>query len=143
MKPPGLRALLGRSQARQRRGTDASCLIVGHPYSLSGHSRALSQIFIGGDLWYGLSSHSQYQEKESDDGGELQGGPFPQGYYPDGCALVRRVSLELSAYRRTDGGARGRGRSLHSPALGGQIQPPLGRGVPSAQASSVGELADG
>src|SRR5262245_24925294 len=49
----------------------------------------------------------RYKEKESDHGGELQGGPFPQGDYPDGCALVRRVSLELSAYRRTDGGARG------------------------------------
>jgi hypothetical protein len=26
-------------------------------------------------------SDSQYKEKESADGGELQGGPFPQGYY--------------------------------------------------------------
>src|SRR5262249_46002299 len=49
----------------------------------------------------------RYKEKESDHGGELQGGPFPQGYHPDGCALVRRVPLELSACRRTDGGARG------------------------------------
>src|SRR5262249_17518542 len=49
----------------------------------------------------------RYKEKESDHGGELQGGPFPQGYHPDGCALVRRVTLELSACRRTDGGARG------------------------------------
>ena len=24
------------------------------------------------------------EEKEGDDGGELQGGPFPQGYHPDG-----------------------------------------------------------
>jgi hypothetical protein len=39
---------------------------------------------------------SQYKEKESDDGGELQGGPFPQGYYPDGCALVRRVSYLIT-----------------------------------------------
>jgi hypothetical protein len=52
-------------------------------------------------------SDSQYKEKESADGGELQGGPFPQGYYPDGGTLVRRVSLELSPYRRTDGGAQG------------------------------------
>src|SRR5215510_5692778 len=48
-----------------------------------------------------------HKEKESDHDGELQGGPFPQGYYPDGCALVRRVSLELSPYRRINGGARG------------------------------------
>src|SRR5712671_5307795 len=73
------------------------------------------------------------KEKKSDHGGELQGGPFPQGYHPDGCALVCRVSLELSAYRRTHGGARGCGGSLHSPALGRQIQSPLGRGVPSPQ----------
>lgn len=33
---------VGRSQARQRRGTDASCISVGHPYSLSGHSRGVN-----------------------------------------------------------------------------------------------------
>src|SRR5215467_5775408 len=50
--------------------------------------------------------HSQFKEKESDDGGKLQGGSFPQGYYPDGCALVCSISLELSTYRRIDGRAR-------------------------------------
>src|SRR5262245_9305043 len=85
---------------------------------------------------------SQYKEKESNDGGELQGGPFPQGYYPDGGTLVCGVSLELSPYRRNHGGARSGGGSLKDPALGGQIQSPLRRAVPSAQAAGMGELAD-
>src|SRR2546428_14149873 len=83
------------------------------------------------------------KEKESDHGGELQGGPFPQGYHPDGCALVCGVSLELSACRRTDGGARGIRRPRDHSALDREIQSTVGSGVSSPQAAVLGELADG
>src|SRR5215813_4577113 len=104
------------------------------PEHLKGLCRKFSLEAICGMVSPG---NSPFKEKESDDGGELQGGPFPQGYYPDGCALVCSVSLELSAYRRIDGRARRRGRSLHDPALGRQIQSALGRGVPSVQTAGV------
>ena len=45
--------------------------------------------------------------RESDDGDELQGGPFPTRYHSHGRALVCGVSLKLSACRRTAGGAWG------------------------------------
>ena len=42
-------------------------------------------------------------ERESDDGSELQGGPFSQGHHPHGRALVCRVSPEHAPCRRTYG----------------------------------------
>src|SRR5215471_20159848 len=93
--------------------------------------KVLSQIFL------------VTKERESDDGGELQGGPFSTGHYSDGHALVSGVSLELSACRRADGRTRGAGRPRDYPALGREIQSPTGRGVPPAQAPGVGQLAHG
>jgi hypothetical protein len=40
------------------------------------------------------------QERESDDGGQLQGSPFPTGNHSHGRALVCGLPLELSACRR-------------------------------------------
>src|SRR5712691_10111194 len=85
----------------------------------------------------------QDEEKESDDGDQLQGGPFPSRYHSYGRALVCGVSLKLSPCRRTHGGAWGPDRPRDHPALGGEIQSPVGRGVSSPEASGVGQLADG
>src|SRR5215471_632328 len=93
--------------------------------------KVLSQIFL------------VTKERESDDGGELQGGPFSPGHHSDGRALVSGVSLELSACRRANGRTRGAGRPRDYPALGREIQSPTGRGVSSPQATGMGELAHG
>src|SRR5215471_1450685 len=85
----------------------------------------------------------QDAERESDDGDQLQGGPFPTRYHSHGRALVCGVSLKLSACRRTAGGAWSANRPRHDPALGGEIQSPVGRGVSSPEAPGVGQLADG
>src|SRR5262249_9218806 len=85
----------------------------------------------------------QCTERESNDGDQLQGGPFPTRYHSHGCTLVCGVSLKLSACRRTTGGAGGTDRPRHYPALGREIQSPVGRGVPPAQAPGVGQLAHG
>src|SRR5262245_47061833 len=82
-------------------------------------------------------------ERESDDGDQLQGGPFPPRCYSHGRALVCGVSLELSACRRAPGGAWGGGGSRDHPALGGEVQSRVGGSLSSPQASSVGELAHG
>src|SRR5262249_31194619 len=89
-------------------------------------------------------SDSQYKEKESADGGELQGGPFPQGYCPDGGTLVRRVSLELSPYIEELMEER-RVEVDHSTIQRWVVKysPPLEEGIPSTQASGVAQLADG
>src|SRR5262249_34447824 len=57
------------------------------------------------EVIYGMISLRDrwWQERGKDDAGELQGCPFPTGYYSDGCTVVCGVSLELSACRRTDG----------------------------------------
>src|SRR5262249_57035534 len=60
-------------------------------------------------------------ERENDDGDQFQGRPFSTGYYSDGGAVVCRLSLELPACRRTDGGTWGASRSRHHPALGREI----------------------
>src|SRR6266508_1276889 len=83
------------------------------------------------------------QERESDDGDQLQGGPFPTRYHAHGCALVCDVSFKLSACRRTDGGARGVDRPRDYPALGREIQSPIGRDVSAPQAPGVAQLAHG
>src|SRR5215468_12446525 len=85
----------------------------------------------------------QCTERESNDGDQLQGGPFPTRYHSHGCTLVCGVSLKLSACRRTAGGARGTDRPRHYPALGRELQSPVGRGVPPTQAPGVGQLAHG
>jgi|SRR5882724_379135 len=73
-----------------------------------------------------ISLHDQqYIMGELDDGDQFQRCPFPTGYHPDRCALVRGVSLKLSACGRTDGGARGVDRPRHHPALGREIQSPV------------------
>src|SRR5262245_26098416 len=82
-------------------------------------------------------------ERESDDGDQLQGGPFPTRCYSHGRALVCGVSLELSACRRTPGGARGGGGSRDYPALGGEVQSRVGGSVSSPEAPGVGQLAHG
>jgi hypothetical protein len=51
--------------------------------------------------------------RESDDGGELQGGPFPAGDHSHGRAVVRGVSAEHTPCRRTHGRTWGQGGSLH------------------------------
>src|SRR4029453_18791076 len=84
-----------------------------------------------------------YTEKESDDGDQLQGGPFPTRYHSYGRRLVCSIPLKLSACGRTDGVARGADRSRDDPALGREIQSPVGRSVSSSEAPGVGELADG
>src|SRR5215831_9352864 len=84
-----------------------------------------------------------WQERGKDDAGKLQGGPFPTGYYSDGCTGVCGVSLELSACRRTDGGARGASRPRDHPALGRQVQCSVGRGIPLPQAPGGTQLVDG
>src|SRR4030095_13278624 len=86
---------------------------------------------------------SGWKEKESDDGDQLQGGPFSTRYHSYGCTLVCRLPLKLSACGRTDGGARGADRSRDHPALDCEIQSPAGRGVSSPQAPGVGQLAPG
>src|SRR5215216_6745330 len=68
----------------------------------------------------------QDAERESDNGDQLQGGPFPTRYHSHGRALVCGVSLKLSACRRTAGGAWGPDRPRDDPALGCQIQSPVG-----------------
>src|SRR6266567_8075254 len=60
--------------------------------------------------------------RESDDGDQLQGGPFPTRYHSHGRELVCGVSLKLSACRRIDGGAWGPDRPCDYPALGREIQ---------------------
>src|SRR5436853_5910505 len=85
----------------------------------------------------------QDEEKESDDGDQLQGGPFPTRYHSHGRALVCGVSLKLSACRRTAGGAWGPDRPRDDPALGREIQSPVGRSLSPPQAPCVGQLADG
>ena len=59
------------------------------------------------------------------------------------CALVRGVSAERSQSRRDDGRAGSRGRSLHSASLGAEDIACPGQGVPSPQAVSRPELANG
>src|SRR5215467_1488724 len=71
-------------------------------------------------------------ERESNDGDQLQGGSFPTGYHSHGRALVCSVSLKLSACRRIVGGAWGPNRPRDDPALGREIQSPVGRGIPPA-----------
>src|ERR1043166_3454361 len=82
-------------------------------------------------------------KEESDDGDQLQRGPFSTIHYSDGRALVSGVSLELSPCRRIDGRAWGADRPCDHPTLGREIQPPTGSRLPSAQAPGVGQLADG
>src|SRR5258705_9493995 len=88
-----------------------------------------------GDLWC--------TEKENDDGDQFQGSPLSAGYYSDGCAVVCRLPLELPACRRTPGGARRADRPCDHPALGREIQSPVGGGVPPPKACGVGLLAHG
>src|SRR6266496_5751003 len=73
-------------------------------------------------------------ERESDDGDQFQGSPFPPGDHSDGRALVCGVSLKLSACRRAHGGAWGTNRPCDHPALGREIQSPVGGGIPPPQA---------
>src|SRR5712671_6093581 len=86
---------------------------------------------------------SGYNERETDDGDQLQGGPFSTRYHSHGRALVCGVSLKLSARRRIDGGTWGADRPRDYPALGREIQSPVGRGIASPEASGVGQLAHG
>src|SRR3954465_7906505 len=58
------------------------------------------------------------------------------------CAGLWRIP-KLSAWRRIDGGAWGPDRPCDSPALGREIQSPVGRSVSSPEAPGVGQLADG
>src|SRR5207237_1502963 len=85
---------------------------------------AICAMVSPGDLWYA--------EKESNDGDQLQGGPFPTRYHSHGRALVCGVSLKLSTCRRVVGGAWGPDRPRDYPALGREISSPAGRGVPPA-----------
>src|ERR687887_2327529 len=85
----------------------------------------------------------QDAQRESDDGDQLQGGPFSTRYHSHGRALVCGVSLKLSACRRTAGGAWGADRPRDDPALGREIQSPVGRSVSSPEAPGMGQLADG
>src|SRR5919204_6225389 len=85
----------------------------------------------------------QDTQRESDDGDQLQGGPFSTRYHSHGRALVCGVSLKLSACRSTAGGAWGAARPRDDPALGRAIQSPVGRGVSSSEAPGMGQLADG
>src|SRR5437660_8617988 len=74
---------------------------------------AICAMVSPGDLWYA--------EKESNDGDQLQGGPFPTRYHSHGRALVCGVSLKLSTCRRVVGGAWGPDRPRDYPALGREI----------------------
>src|SRR6266446_9984342 len=74
----------------------------------------LSQVFV----WdtFGVCSPAEMisdKERKSDDGDQLQGSPFSTRYHAHERALVCRLSLELPACRRADGGARGAGRGSH------------------------------
>src|SRR4030095_1945891 len=87
--------------------------------------------------------YPQSTARESDDGDQLQGSPFPQGHHSHGGTVVRGLSLELPACGRTPGGARRPGRPRDHPALGGEIQSLIGGGVSSSEAVGMGQLADG
>src|SRR2546430_2176047 len=81
--------------------------------------------------------------RESDDGGELQGGPFPSGDHSPGRAVVRGVSAEHTPCRSTHGSTGGGGRSLHHEPVGHQRQPATRGSLSSPQASGVDQLAHG
>src|SRR4029450_5667809 len=85
--------------------------------------------------------YPQSTARESDDGDQLQGSPFPQGHHSHGGAVVRGLSLELPACGRTHGGVRCPGRPRDYPALGGEIQSLIGGSVSSPEAVGLGQLA--
>src|SRR5215510_11923956 len=80
------------------------------------------------------SCYPRSTARESDDGDQLQGRPFPTGHHAHGGAVVRGLSLELPACGRTHGGARRPGRPCDHPALGGEIQSLIGGSVSSSEA---------
>jgi hypothetical protein len=81
--------------------------------------------------------------RESDDGAQLPGGPWPPSAPAPGRALVCGVALPLAACRRTQGGARGAERPRHPPTRGRALPPPGGRGVAAPHPARRGERAPG
>src|SRR5215472_16262493 len=81
--------------------------------------------------------------RENDDGDQFQRSPFSAGDYSDGCAVVRGLSLELPARRRTHAGTWRAGRPRDHSTLGREIQSPVGGGVSSPEAGGVAQLAHG
>src|SRR5262249_47032699 len=86
---------------------------------------------------------SRCTKRESDDGDQLQRGPFSPRHHSHGRALVCSLPFELSACRRADGGAWGPDRPRDDPALGREIQSPVRRGVSSPETPGEGGLEDG
>ena len=132
-------------------GQDRPCVLLLHDFLELAYSwrkvmlslAVLSQIFIGVDLRYALLLVTLVKERESNDGDAHQGGPFSAGNPSAVCALVSSVSLELSACRSTHGSTWSASRPCHHPALGGQVESPAGRGIPSSQAAGMDQLAYG
>src|SRR5215831_14220992 len=91
-------------------GLGALCL---RDQGIGGFLQVLSQ-FSFEAIWGMLSPcNLGCKGRESDDGGELQGGPFPARDHSHGRAVVRGVSAEHTPCRRTHGGTWGQGGSLH------------------------------
>jgi hypothetical protein len=146
MKPPGPWALLGRSQARQRRGTNAACLIVGHPYSLSVHYRGVNP---RADAAYpsgaACASHPRVPSGPATEvRGALPSAAYPQQWLSHGSAPVawsavgHATTVGLAALTvspvRPAGPARAALRAHAAPSWngpreeGGTVRPPAGLG---------------
>src|SRR5215831_21215274 len=66
------------------------------------HQKGLCRKFVFGMICAMVSPGDlPCTERESGDGDQFQGGPFPTRYHSHGRALVCGVSLKLSACRRT------------------------------------------
>ena len=104
---------------------------------------ALSQVFVRGrgrdDLPPGAMEGTEGEPHD----GQRQGGPLPPSEHSAVRAVVRGLSLALSAWRSTEGSAWGLGAPREPPALGRAISPAACHRVALLPTAGVGEVAAG